>query len=310
MNFPPKIKNKKKINLYIKRNKNIKSNDKSSSAFKIRIGNNLNSLEIKDNNKDIKKVKKLNSKEKIRMDKRKLIKNNYNIKLKEYTDYEINNLEYKKALIQDKRTYFEYYWSLLKLKHLFLFSFIPNNDYNSSIIKISLFFFSFALYYTINALFYTDNIMHDIYLNKGKYHFIYQIPKIIYSNLLSTVINTLMYYLSLSEKTIIQIKNQNSKNNGAQLYQLKKILLIKFIIFYILYYIFLLFFWFYVSCFCVVYKNTQLYLIKDTLISFSLSLLYPLGYYLLPGLLRIPALRADKKNKVCIYKISKIIQVI
>ena len=311
LSFPPKKKlNKKKFNSYIKRNKNINLNNESSSTYKFRTGNNLNSLKINDNNKDIKTIKKLNTKKKKKMNKRKLINNNNNIKLKKYTDYEINNFEYKIALIQDKRTYFEYYWSLLKSKHLFLFSFIPNNDYNSTIIKISLFFFSFALYYTINALFYTDNTMHDIYLHKGKYNFIYQIPKIIYSNLISTVINTLMYYLSLSEKTIIQIKNQNYNNNGTKLHELKKFLLIKFIIYYILYYIFLLFFWFYVSCFCVVYKNTQLYLIKDTLISFSLSLIYPLGYYLLPGILRIPALRVEKKNKECLYKVSKIIQII
>ena len=305
LNFPPK-KNKININSYIKKNTKINLNDESTSKYKIRTGNNLNSLNI-NNNQDIKKINKENSIEskKIIMD-NKLINNNKYI----YTDYEINNLEYKIALIEDKRTYFEYYWSLLKSKHLFLFSFIPNNDYNSTIIKISLFFFSFALYYTINALFYTDNTMHDIYINNGKYNFIYQIPKIIYSNLISTVINTLMYNLSLSEKKIIQNKKQKSKDIETKIHKLKKLLLIKFIIYYILCYLFLLFFWFYVSCFCVVYKNTQIYLIKDTLISFALSLLYPLGYYLLPGIFRIPALRVEKKNKECLYKVSKIIQII
>ena len=53
----------------------------------------------------------------------------------------MNLFEYKIALIYDKRTYFEYYWSLLKSKHIFLFSFVPSNDYNSPIIKMSIFFF-------------------------------------------------------------------------------------------------------------------------------------------------------------------------
>ena len=119
-----------------------------------------------------------------------------------------------------------------------------------------------------------------------------------------------MYFLSLSEKAIIQIKKQNSKNLGIYLTKLKRELLIKFIFYYILYFIFLLFFWFYVSCFCIVYKNTQIYLLKDTLISFTLSLVYPLLYNLLPGILRIHALRDPKKNKECIYKISKLIQTI
>ena len=74
----------------------------------------------------------------------------------ELNDYEMNKLDYKEALKIDKRTYLEYYWSLLKLGHLLIFSFITNNDYNLMIIKICLFFFSFALYYTINALFFDD----------------------------------------------------------------------------------------------------------------------------------------------------------
>ena len=67
-------------------------------------------------------------------------------------------------------------------------------------------------------------------------------------------------------------------------------------------------FWYYVGCFCAVYKNTQIHLIKDTLISFSTSLLYPLVLYLLPGIFRIKALKNKEGNKETMYKIIKIIQ--
>ena len=85
----------------------------------------------------------------------------------EYNDEEKNNLKYKQALKYDKRTYFEYYISLLKTKHLFIFSFFYNNDYNSRIIKVDLFFISFILYYAVNALFFNDNTMHKIYEDEG-----------------------------------------------------------------------------------------------------------------------------------------------
>ena len=152
--------------------------------------------------------------------------------------------------------------------------------------------------------------MHNILIDKKKYNFIYQMPKLIYSNLISTVINTLMYFLCISEKKIIKLKEYyvKTKNLGKKLLELKKELLIKFILYYILYFLFLCFFWFYVTCFCLVYKNTQIYLIKDTLISFSLSMIYPLGYYLIPGIFRILALRSKIKDKEGLYKISKIIQ--
>jgi hypothetical protein len=39
-------------------------------------------------------------------------------KVKELTDQELNNLNYEIAIIFDKRTYFQYYFSLLKKKQL------------------------------------------------------------------------------------------------------------------------------------------------------------------------------------------------
>ena len=123
-----------------------------------------------------------------------------------------------------------------------------------------------------------------------------------------------MQFLSLSEKEIINIKNKlkikNQKNFGIIITEMKNKLLIKFILYYLLNFLFLLFFWFYITCFCIVYKNTQIYLIKDTFISFSFSFLYPLGYYLLPGILRIWALKDKKQNREFVYKMSLFFQLI
>ena len=60
--------------------------------------------------------------------------------------------------------------------------------------------------------------------------------------------------------------------------------------------------------FGAVYKNTQMYLLKDTLMSYCLSLIIPLVIYLLPGLFRIPALSNRKNKKECLYKFSKFLQ--
>ena len=68
-------------------------------------------------------------------------------------DNELNDLEYEQALNFDKRTYFQYYWSLLKKKQLILFAFLPVKDYNLYSLKISLFLLSFSLYFTIKDFF-------------------------------------------------------------------------------------------------------------------------------------------------------------
>ena len=70
--------------------------------------------------------------------------------------------------------------------------------------------------------------------------------------------------------------------------------------------LFLLLFWYYLSMFCAIYSKTQYHLIKDTLISFGLSLIYPFGIYLLPGMLRISSLSNPKGEREYLYKFSKV----
>ena len=195
------------------------------------------------------------------------------------------------------------------MKQLLIFTFYTSNDYNSKSIKISLFIFSFALSYTINALFFDDTLMHKIYEDQGSFNFIYQIPILLYSSMISSFINIIIHYLSLSQNDILEIKYEK-KNKAYRSIKILKCLNIKFILFYILSLLFLIFFWYYLSCFCAVYKNTQLYLIKDTLISYGLSLLYPFLINLLPGIFRISSLKAIKRDKHFIYKISRILQLI
>ena len=57
-------------------------------------------------------------------------KNNNSYNNSNFTDYELNILTYEEAKINDKRTFLQYYISLIKTKHLLVFSFYPNNDNN------------------------------------------------------------------------------------------------------------------------------------------------------------------------------------
>jgi len=117
--------------------------------------------------------------------------------------------------------------------------------------------------------------MHKIYKDQGKFNFIYQIPQILYSTIISSIINTIISILSLSEKNILKIKGMKEAKN-EDILKIKKILVIKFIILFILLYSLVFLFWYFLSSFCAVYKNTQVHLTKDTIIGFSLSFLYPL----------------------------------
>ena len=281
-----------------------------SNKFNINIIPIKNVINLKNNKKTIKYINNTN-KNNIYNNKKtpKILTNKTkNMKFINLNEHELNNLNYKNALLYDKRTYFQYYLSLVKKKQLILFIILPSNDYNLLSIKIILFLLSFSLYFTMNGLFFTDSTMHKIYVGNGEYNIVYQIPKLIYSTLISSVVNIILRWLSLTEKSILTIKNENNfKISLKRAKSTKNLIIIKFILFFMVSIIVLLFFWYFISCFCGVYKNTQIILIKDTLISFGMTMIYPFGLNLIPGIFRISALRAKKKDKDCIYKLSEII---
>ena len=77
------------------------------------------------------KIYKENNIKNIGINNKKIEKNKYkgiipNIK-NDYIDKEINTLKYEEALKLDKRTYIQYYQSLIKTKHFLIFSLKEEN---------------------------------------------------------------------------------------------------------------------------------------------------------------------------------------
>ena len=266
--LPKKKKSIKSLKLndnYNKKNKH--SPPKTKKIIQIKeINFNKNENKIQNlNNKTIinKKNKKgiipnpdsLNNKNNIK--RKSLLQNKIVIKL---TTSEINNYTYEQALIKDKRTFLEYYFSLLKINHLLLFIF-NKEDYNSSVIKFSIFFFNIATYITVNSLFFNDSTMHKIYTDGGSYNFVYQLPQIIYSTIISGALNWIIKILGLSEKNILNFKKENSviDNANQKFNKLITVLKIKFALFYFCVFSLLSLFWYYVTCFCGIYRNTQIH---------------------------------------------------
>ena len=235
----------------------------------------------------------------IRCKKVKKISLNYN---------EINHLTFDEALNKDNRTFFQYYLSLIKSNHLILFIF-NSEDYNSKTIKITIFIFNIASSLFINSLFFDDSTIHKFYINNGSFKLIYQLPQIIYSTIISEVLNFLINLLGLSESNILKVKNESvpPKDIEKKFDNLFKILKAKFIFFFIINISFLFIFWYYVTCFCGIYRNIQIHLFKDFLFSFITSIILPFILYLIPGIFRICAIK--RKNKM-LYKFSKILQTI
>ena len=289
--FPPKKSNEKIINKNNNRNLMAKNNIEPIPGSKEQF------FMMKDLiNKNLRKESFLEN-QKIKLEK--VLKYNYT---------ELNDFGYKKAFKYDERNYLQYYFSLLKTKHI-LFQIFINNDYNSRWIKILLLFFNFTSCYAVNTLFFNDETMHQIYEDGGDFNIIYQLPQIAYSTVISMIIDFIMNSLALTQEAILEIKSDKLLRNLAiRAEVIKEKIKIKTIVFFIINFLFILLFWYYLGCFCAVYKNTQFHLIKDTLISYGTGILTPLGLYLFPGILRILSLKSYTPRKRTMNNISKFIQ--
>ena len=244
--------NKKNINIITKRikkeniiqNNKIKSinlNSKSIKVNKIPL-NKPNNRKIKSKKRIIKDIKlngqsnRNNSKNFLKSINANLKKGNLNQKRtennngknKSYNDFEMNSLNYKDAINLDKRTYWQYYLSLLKTKHILIFTFFQYKDYNSQMIKIYIFFLTFSINYAVSAMFYSNSTMHKIYLDDGSFDFTYQLPKMAYSFIITSFFNMILNFFGLYEKQIIYIKNINNKEK--ELFNIRFKIFIFFII--------------------------------------------------------------------------------
>ena len=218
---------------------------------------------------------------------------------------QLNNADYDIAFNKDHRGYLKLYWSLLKLKQLFIFTFYTSTDYNLRIAKIALFILFVSFYFAFTALFFNDNIMRQIYIYKGNTDAAVHVPNIILSSLCCLIMNFIIRFVSLSERDISKINCEKEANNKRDLCEkTKKTLKIKLAILFAISGVLIALCWYYVAAFCAVFKNSQGHYFINVLVAFIVCNLWPCVTSLIPPILRIKGL---KGNSPCMYKASQII---
>ena len=220
-------------------------------------------------------------------------------------DEELNSVSFEIASRQDYRGYLRYYWSLLKLKQLFIFTFYTYKDHNLRIAKIVLFILFISFYFAFTALFFNDNIMRQIYIYKGNTNAAIHIPNIILSSLCCLIMNFIVRFVSLSDRDINKIKcEKNLENRKALCKQAKKALKIKLYILFAVSAILIILCWYYVAAFCAVFKNSQGHYFINLAVSFIVCNIWPCVTSLIPPIFRIQSLKSGSE---CMYKFSQII---
>ena len=235
------------------------------------------------------------------------IKINENLKSRILNDYEeLQDMDYEKAIINDKRNYIKIFWSFLVDSQIILGTFCTQNYLYLFVIKLSFFVFTFQISFFLNALFYTDEYVSDAYHNNGVLDFIVGLPKSIYSFIATFITTNLLKMLSNSKSELTQVIN-NRKIYDNYMYILNKKLSKlrkKLIVYFILLFLFNIFFTYYVTVFCAVYRNSQKYWFYGCLESFAMDSLISIISCIFISFLRFISIR---KRIKCCYVLSNII---
>ena len=233
-------------------------------------------------------------------------KKNQNIIKMSNNDEDLQDMNYELAIIHDKRSFLRIYWSFLVDSQIILGTFCTDNYLNLLVIKLSFLVYTFQISFFLNAFFYTDEYISDAYHNDGILDFVSGLPKSIYSFVATLITTNILRMLSNSKSELMRIIREKRRDkNYIYLIDIKlRKLRIKLIIYFLLVFSLGLLFLYYVSAFCAVYRNSQIYWFIGCLESFGIDSFVAVAICFLLTLFRYIAI---KKRIKCFYILANII---
>jgi hypothetical protein len=212
------------------------------------------------------------------------------------SNYVLDNYDYEDALENEKRSFCRIFFIYLISKENVLNIIFFNPPLELKPIRISVFIFSFACDFALNALFYLSDNISDKYHYTGSFRELFALVNNLTISLTSTIVSFILLYffqtLTQSSKKIENLfrqqeqllkKDKQYKVGDETIKEIKnnldkiiKCLKVKIIVFIILEFILMIFFLYYSTAFCQVYPSTQVSWILDCISSYVISLAFTL----------------------------------
>ena len=228
-----------------------------------------------------------------------------------YLAPDIDDLDFEEIIIQEKRTFKEYFWDSLKNKQIFIKTFYAQDIFRPKSIKIIAFILDLILYCIINAFFIGDDTISEIYHIEGKDPFFgffnRALSRYVYAFLISGFINIILEIVFVEEKNMKKIFIREKRNVGnlkIRITKLSKAIIMQSYIFIIAVIAFFVIMMIYLLCFNYVYPHTQSEWVKSSILLIIIMQIISILYALLETSLRYIAF-ALKEEKF--YNWSKIL---
>ena len=314
--FPPKKTNKVSTHSLIL-NDNIDSNNEMKyKGIQMSFKNSLKSQKeiFNENNSKINIInyKKINRKKKYNDSKNNANSSkfqlNEEINLKNYLITSMNELDYDELLVKENRSFCRIFIDKLLVSQMIVDLFFNNNWIIPKPIKIIFIIVMIDLHLVVNALFYNEEYIRELYfLDKEETLFSFlprSLNRIIYTSLTSSVLDFIISLLFPTENKIKRIlirKKNNIKEMKNKVFISMKNIVNNYWIFIIISYIITIFSWYYISCFNNAYPYLKIEWIKSSVFIIIFMQFISIFKCFLFAILRIISIKCKSEK---IFRIS------
>ena len=221
-----------------------------------------------------------------------------------------DDMEFDDAVYVDKRKYCEHMKENLIEDQIIADTFIAEDPLKPRTIKIIVFILNVILYFVINGLFFSEEVISELYnVDEEKENFFSFLPRsierLIYTTLVSIIVGIITDFFFVEEKKIKGIFRREKNDKTAlkkNIKQFMKNIKIRYIIFIIIVSIILIISFIYLLCFNYVYPYSQIEWIKSSVTIMIIMQILSTLKCILETSLRFLALKFRSEK---IYKISK-----
>ena len=306
---PPKRKKRRPHITIYNENSNSQNDTKNKlsqckSSFEPKNSNNkINSFE---DSKKAYDFKNLNIKSKINFK----VNDYKKIDFEEYLITSLDDLDFDKSVVKENRKFCRMFFDRLIEKQMIANLFYKNNWIIPRSIKIIFFIIKIDLYIVVNALFYNEDYISNLYYSHEKENFFSFIPRslnrIIYTSVVSTALDFMISLLFPTEhkiKNILIRKRNNLKEMKIKIIESMKKIINNYRLLIILSYVITIISWFYISCFNNVYTYIKYEWIKSSIVIIVVIQIISIGGCFLFTLLRFIsiALKSEKLFRLSNY---------
>ena len=235
-------------------------------------------------------------------------KNFYNDNIEDYMNTDIDEMDYDNAIKKDERKFCEYFCDKLKKNQIIINSFFVNDPLRPKTIKLLLLVLDITLYLFVNALFFNEDYISEVFNSNKKEKFFTFIPRsynrFLYTTLVGVIVNYIIDCFFIEEKKIKGVFKREKENVNKLKIEISKIIKNikkRYILFIILTFVSSFFILYYIFCFNNIYPHMRKEWIKSSIIIIIImQIIYGLES-ILETVLRFISFKLKSER---IYKIS------